>query len=255
MNLRGKWDHVGLGEITITQLLFHIFVHSKLWHQEEICAHLDYIFKWFICLFVYKSCILAWAENFLKYINKSLFTVRDSQWIFFFFLTNSNPRGFPVFMRCEAFFFFLGNIEQKWFPWVSRKSSRMEWNPGCFVACYRIWLVSAGCGTRRLNRRVTLSAHHSICISCLTCGHEFLGSDRKNAAADVISWNEFSLVGACFQTRNSGASDGRHLCAPPGRIRIRIFSSSSQKVLGSDGFGNTHRWRRSMMLMLSHWNM
>lgn len=103
MNLRGKWDHVGLGEITIMQLLFHIFVHSKLWHQEEICAHLDYIFKWFFCLFVYKSCILAWAENFLKYINKSLFTVRDSQWIF---LTNSDPRGFPVFMLCEAFFFF-----------------------------------------------------------------------------------------------------------------------------------------------------
>lgn len=49
----------------------------------------------------------------------------------------------------------------------------------CFVACYCIWLVSAGCGTRRLNGRIRLSAHHSICISCLICSHEFYSEGKR----------------------------------------------------------------------------
>lgn len=105
MNLWGKWDHVSLGEKTRMQLLFHIFVHSKLLTPRRNLRTFRLYFQ-VIFLFVYKSCILAWAENFLKYINKSLFTVRGSRWSFFFSFLTNNTHGFPVLKLC-----FLTNVK------------------------------------------------------------------------------------------------------------------------------------------------
>lgn len=104
-----------------------------------------------IFLFVYKSCIHAWAEKFLKYINKSLFTVSLS---LDFYPTTLRFSCFhaPIPEKCEAFSVILRTenhfregFHQILLPWV-------EFWMMCGV-CYCVGLLSVGCGTRRLDRR------------------------------------------------------------------------------------------------------